>query len=143
MPPLSLSPADAAFVQAAFDDAMTLIEAARDHIAGGGVRAIDPEVSPRTRMRAAQELSRLTNRATAAMSLLLLVKALEAGQDVGVVDIAGQAEAILAEINRPATAPLDDELPPDLAALLVQGEALFAQMPRVRSLLEPAALGPA
>ncbi len=147
MPPLDVPAADAAFVQAAFDDTLALIEAARDHIADGAVRYADVEITPTARMRASQELSRLTNRATAAISMLLLFKALQDGQDVGVADIPAQVDGILGDIQRPpvALAVADaDAVPESLNVLLLRGEAIFERMPHVRTrllaLLEQAAV---
>lgn len=133
-----MSTADAsAFVRDTFDALLLLLEDARDHIGGG----MGPEISPASRMRAAQELSRLTNRATAAMSLLLMAKALEEGQDLGGGDLAARAAGILADIGKPANAAPAPEapVPAALTALVERGDALFARMPRVhdhvRSLL--------
>ncbi|MFA7429421.1 MAG: DUF1465 family protein [Rhodospirillaceae bacterium] len=136
MPVLSLSAADAEFVQATFDDTMALIEAARDHIADGSARHADPAVTPRARMRASQELSRLTSRATAAISLLLLFKAVESGQDVGVPDIPAQMDGILADIQRPPLPSAGDEpMPESLTVLVVRAETIFERMPRLHALL--------
>lgn len=133
-----------AFIEDTFQAVLTLLEDARDHVAAG----MAPDLAAPQRMRAAQELSRLTNRATAAMSLLLLAKALEAGQEVGQgadpAGIAGKATAILADISAPPSPVVggaDVAVPADLAALVARGETLFAHMPRVvdhvRGLVEP------
>lgn len=137
MPPLTVSAADAAFVQAVFDDTLALIEAARDHIADGAVRYAGVPITPTARMRASQELSRLTNRATAAISLLLLFKALQDGQDVGVADIPAQIDGILDDIQRPPVSLAEvgadaDAVPESLNILLLRGEAVFERMPHVR-----------
>lgn len=121
--------ADAAFVEETFQAVLALLEDARDHISAG----MAPDMPVAQRMRAAQELSRLTNRATAAMSLVLLAKALEAGQEVGGGDIAVQAAGILEDIlKRPAVPPAGPaeqaELPADVAALVVRGDGLFTRM---------------
>ncbi|KJS43697.1 MAG: hypothetical protein VR70_02310 [Rhodospirillaceae bacterium BRH_c57] len=140
MPSLDVPAADAAFVQAAFDDTLALIEAVRDHIADGAVRYADVEITPTARMRASQDLSRLTNRATAAISLLLLFKALQDGQDVGVADIPAQVNSILDDIQRPSLALAGtggdaDAVPESLNILLLRGESIFERMPLVRARL--------
>lgn len=128
---------DSRFMQQAFEDAVALVEAAREHIISGAGRAAVAGIEPSARMLVTQEMSRLTARATAAVSLLLLHKALEAGQDVAVDDVPGRVSELFDQIvNVRHPAGSDARLIPDEVRLLLdRGEDLFARMPRVHRLV--------
>lgn len=136
-------PADAIDIKTTFSEAMVLLEDVRDHIAAGVAAgrgspgALAPASGaapePAVRLRNAQELSRLTNRATAAVSLLLLLQALEEGQEVEVDNIPARVEAIFADVRTVGSLSPVDDLPPELTALLVRGDALFAAMPAIHA----------
>lgn len=136
--PAAVAAADTAFVEETFQAVLALLEDARDHVAAG----MAADVPTAERMRAAQELSRLTNRATAAMSLLLLAQALETGQDVGQeagsARLAAQAAGILADIGVSAGGgppAVEAGLATALSGLTARGEVLFTRMPRVHDLV--------
>lgn len=136
---------DDALMPGTFDDAMALVEAVRDHIAASTATAKvegADSVTPAVRLRAAQELSRLTSRATAAVSLLLLLRALEEGQEVGVDNVPARVTDIYADVRNtgaptdlPGVAASQAPLPDGLAALLAQADAVFARMPAVHARL--------
>jgi hypothetical protein len=130
-------PADPAFSERTFTQALSLIEDIRDYIASGAGGRAEPGLEPATRMRAARDLSRLTNRATAAMSILLLNKAMEEGQADDITNIPARLEELEQGVTQtPPPDALDTApLPPAVAALLARAESLFVDVGRVAALI--------
>lgn len=137
--------ADHAFSDRTFDETLRLIEDIRDYITSGESRQEREDAHPASRMRAAREMSRLTNRATAAMSIVLLHKALVGGQADDITDVTGR----LVEMQEsmwltPAADALDEvPLPPAVADLVSRAEALFGDVERILPLIRqhPDAVG--
>lgn len=124
---------DAAFANRTFDATLKLIEDVRDYISSGESRLAGPEVTPPSRMRAARDMSRLTNRATAAMSILLLHRALADDQAGDIANIPERLEEMVASMRHlyPADALDGTPLPPPVAALMERADALFTDVARV------------
>lgn len=116
---------------------MTLIEDVRDFIASGDHRRVTAEAEPDIRMRAAAELSRLTSRATAAMSLVLLYQAVVEGQADEITDSHRQLGEVWQTVcDGVVAAPEPGIVPAELQTLVERGDALFASMPRLRTMVE-------
>lgn len=130
---MSQTPADPTFATDTFDATLTLIEDVRDYISSGASRMAGEEVTPASRMRAARDMSRLTNRATAAMSILLLHRALADGQAEDIANIPERLDEMVASMQVAYPADTLDEvpLPPAVAALMERAEALFRDVEAV------------
>ncbi len=130
---------DPAFSQRTFDGTLRLIEDLRDHITSGAGRdgGADAGVEPASRMRAARDIARLTNRSTAAMSILLLHRALEDGQGGDIPDIPARLEELMEAMMVPSPVDALDSvpLPPAVADLMARAEALFADVQRVGGMI--------
>jgi len=135
---VTTEPNDPAFSQRTFDETLRLIEDLRDHITSGDSRLERETVEPASRMRAARDMARLTNRATAAMSILLLHRALEDGQAGDIPDIPARLEDLLESMAvQPPPDALDRvPLPPAVAEMMARAEVLFADVRRVGGMIQ-------
>lgn len=129
---------DDAFFDSLFTDALGLVEAIRDLLTRGDGAGADKGMPPQVRMRVARDLSRLTCRATAAMSVLLLYKALEDGQAGEIDDVPGRLAELYAEVEAgpPSDGLNDAALPEPVAALMATADGVFARVARVRDMIQ-------
>lgn len=128
---------DAEFFDRLFADALSLVEATRDLLARGDGTGAGTDTPPQVRMRAARDVSRLTCRATAAMSVLLLYKALEDGQADEIDDVPGRLTELYAEVEAPTPADnlRDVPLPEPVAALMARADGVFDRVARIHDMI--------
>lgn len=134
MPP---SATETAFVDSLFSTLLTLLEDARTLIGSGKMHAITADLPPEARMVAARDLSKLTSQGTAAMSVLLMYKALHSGQADEIKDPAHQLEDLYSEAVRDGAEPesYGPVVPAALVDLRRRGDDIFARIGEVRSLI--------
>jgi hypothetical protein len=127
------------FFEETFRDALVLVEALRDLIVSSPSLGLSDTSDPVVRVTAAREMSRLTNRAAAAVSLLLLHKALLADQAEDIADPTRRLNELYSEavsVGLDANRLSGVELPEPLQALLLQADDVFARMPRLHAMIE-------
>jgi hypothetical protein len=134
------SAADAAFFEQTFADALAVVEEARDSIVSGVARGEGMTLEPAQKMRLSQELSRLTSRATGAMSLLLMYKAMVTGQAAEIDNIPTRLEELYASVQASSAASLDPALadvalPDAVESLRQRAEGVFERMDRLYQMI--------
>jgi hypothetical protein len=134
------SAADAAFFEQTFADALAVVEEARDSIVSGVARGEGMTLEPAQKMRLSQELSRLTSRATGAMSLLLMYKAIVTGQAAEIDNIPTRLEELYASVQASSAASLDPALadvalPDAVESLRQRAEGVFERMDRLYQMI--------
>lgn len=125
--------ADAAFFDTAFSSVLSVIERARDSIIAGPGITLDSK----QKMRMSREISRLTSRSTAAMSLLLLYKSLIDGDSTQIDNIPARLEDLYQTLQAPSA---EDglgvvELPSETVVLLGDAEQAFTHLHRIYSMI--------
>lgn len=124
--------ADAAYCAQTFADTLALLERTRDLLAAGTGSDAIGDVAPAVRMRVARDMSRLTSRASAAMSVMLLYKAVAEEDGGGIENPAAQLEDLYGEVVRgAAAAPGEPDLPQPVADLMAEAERVFERTARV------------
>lgn len=134
---MSPSATETAFVDTLFTTLLTLLEDARMLIGSGRMHAITADLPAEARMVAARDLSKLTSQGTAAMSVLLMYKALHSGQADEIEDPATQLEELYGETVRNSGEPesYGPVVPAALVDLRRRGDDIFGKIGEVRSLI--------
>ncbi|WP_019645845.1 hypothetical protein [Novispirillum itersonii] len=134
---MSPSATETAFVDTLFTTLLTLLEDARTLIGSGRMHAITADLPAEARMVAARDLSKLTSQGTAAMSVLLMYKALQSGQADEIEDPATQLEELYGETVRNSGEPesYGPVVPAALVDLRRRGDDIFGKIGEVRSLI--------
>lgn len=128
---------DTTFFQDIQSQTMALLHDIRDFIASGDMKRDSADIEPNQRMQVAADMSRLTSRATGAMSLVLLYQAIEDRQTDDITDIPGQlAELWQVVSDGVVPASVGGPMPPAMALLVQRGDQLFLRMDRLRTMIE-------
>lgn len=121
------------FVEEIFRDLLCLLEDTRSWINEDRLREDHPSLPPEVRIGVTRDLSALTSRATAAMSVVMMYRALR--EDAGsITDPKRQLDELYAEVERGIEAPAVQEAPA-LAALIHRARDLLKPVSQVREII--------
>lgn len=132
---------DERLLDAAYGEALDLLEQTRTMVQSGSARQLPPEATPLDRIRMARDMSRLTSLATCCMGLLLLYQAVREGQ-MDREEMREESRRLFAEVganlpDRSAPHPFA----PDLERLVSDGHDLFRRLERLQALFDGGGAG--
>lgn len=125
---------ESAFVDGVFHDLLGLLEDTRSWITDSDQQKKESaSLPPEARIGLTKDLSTLTCRATAAMSVVLLYKALHEDSSQ-IRDPGSQLEELYAEVARGINAP-GETTTPKLAGLMVRAQDVLGAVSEVREMI--------
>lgn len=126
-------PAETEFVEEVFRNLLSLLEDTRSWINEGRLQEDHPSLPPEVRIGVTRNLSTLTSRATAAMSVVMLYRALREDA-ASITDPKRQLDELYAEVERGIEVPTIQEAP-TLEALIDRARDLFEPVSQVREII--------